>query len=119
MKLHVRDLFWLVLVCALTCALLVRNRHVPLESPHGEALLLVLHTMNNEIQQAEGQLALHGAWWHDTDTRTWTVKRPFGPGLIDSTHWFHITYLVDGREAGSWIVDTDNGSVQSSESEQP
>ena len=45
-------------------------------------------------------------WWFDTDERRWTVTRPFGPGGVDSTHWFTVTYLIGTTESLSWQVDT-------------
>lgn len=61
--------------------------------PHAEALELVFKTMQKP--------AFDGGkddWWHDTKERTWVVKRPFGPGVIDSTHMFNVSYRIDGKE---------------------
>ena len=35
---------------------------------------------------------------HDVKDRTWTVRRPFHPGIIDSTHMFNVGYRIDGKE---------------------
>ena len=44
--------------------------------------------------------------WFDTEERRWTVVRPFGPGLVDSTHWFTVTFSIEATEKLSWQVDT-------------
>jgi hypothetical protein len=82
------------------------------ESPHGQALSLVLSTQQKAIRDMEkqaGSLRLVGkedSWWFDTSRRTWTVARPFAPGMIDSTHMFTVRYAIDGNEVGAWSVDT-------------
>lgn len=47
-----------------------------------------------------------GRWRFNTDERRWSVTRPFGPGGVDSTQWFTVTYLVGETENLSWQVDT-------------
>ena len=82
------------------------------ESPHGQAISLVLTTQQKAIREMEKQAgSLHmvgreDSWWFDTTRRTWSVVRPFGPGIIDSTHMFTVRYAIDGNEAGAWSVDT-------------
>ena len=51
-------------------------------------------------------------WWHDVKRRGWTVQRPFGPGVIDSTHWFNVTYQIDGKPVAKWFVDTRKREVR-------
>lgn len=86
--------------------------------PHCEALSLVWKTQKDRINEIElkhagkeqekrkEKVSASERWWFDTDERRWTVARPFGPGGIDSTHWFTVTYLVGGTESVSWQVDT-------------
>ena len=50
-------------------------------------------------------------WNVDTLEREFRVKRPIGPGDNDSTPWFNVTYLIEGREVASWFVDTRAKSV--------
>jgi hypothetical protein len=91
--------------------------------PHCEALSLVWKTQQHQIKELElkhaaseqkkrkEHIGTEGRWWFDTDDRHWTVARPFGPGFIDSTHWFTVTYLVGGSEMLSWEVDTHKQKV--------
>jgi hypothetical protein len=86
--------------------------------PHCEALSLVWKTQgevikNFELKHAIAEQRKHkeyveadGRWWFDTDERRWSVARPFGPGGIDSTQWFTVTYLVGETESLSWQVNT-------------
>lgn len=86
--------------------------------PHCGALSLVWKTQEEEIKKLELKHAIaqqrkqkehveaDDRWWFDTDERRWTVTRPFGPGGVDSTHWFTVTYLVGTTESLSWQVDT-------------
>ena len=87
----------------------------PGNSPHADALGLVLNTQADEIRKAEAPGRIDGTgdelWWHDTKERTWVVKRPFSPGSIDSTHLFVVTYRIEGKDAAEWLVDTRKGSV--------
>jgi hypothetical protein len=79
-------------------------------TPHAEALALVLRARGSDVRAAEspGPVGRPGAagWWHDTKERTWVVRRPFAPGVIDSTHLFDVSYRIDGKEAAAWMVDT-------------
>ena len=54
----------------------------------------------------------------DTIERTWRVKRPFGPGYLNSTHWFDVRYEIGGKQVGHWLVDTEKRTV-SSEADKP
>ena len=47
----------------------------------------------------------------DTKERTWSVRRPFYPGVYDSTHLFDVSYRIDGKEVAAWFVDTRTGKV--------
>lgn len=78
-------------------------------SPHAEALALVLRTQQAAIRMAEAHRAKQ--WNVDTLEREFRVKRPIGPGDNDSTRWFNVTYLIEGREVASWFVDTRIKSV--------
>ena len=86
--------------------------------PHCEALSLVWKTQQNEIKALELKHAVteqkrtkeyvsaEERWWFDTDDRRWGILRPFGPGGVDSTHWFIVTYVVGKDKKLSWQVDT-------------
>ena len=76
-------------------------------SPHAAALQLVIQTQADRIRAVDP-----GDWWTDVKEREWVVKRPFGPGDIDSTHWFNVTYRIDGHDVASWFVDTRSGKVE-------
>ena len=78
----------------------------PEGSPHAAALALVFREAAGKIRDVDKE-----NWWHDTKERTWTVRRPFGPGVIDSTHMFQVAYQIDGRMAAAWDVDTRKGTV--------
>ena len=94
------------------------------ESPHGQAIALVLATQQKAIREMEkkaGTLRMVGhedSWWFDTTPRTWSAVRPFGPGIIDSTHMFTVRYAIDGNEAGAWSVDTRGQKVTPAAPEQ-
>ena len=77
------------------------------ESPHAQAIRLVTELRVDEIQRLDDA----PDWWHDTKERVWSVKRPFGPGGIDSTHYFLVTYSIDGTVVGRWSVNTRSGQV--------
>ena len=78
----------------------------PEGSPHAAALALVFREAAAKIQEVDRE-----NWWHDTKERTWTVRRPFGPGVIDSRHMFQVAYRIDGKAAAAWDVDTNKGTV--------
>ena len=71
---------------------------------------LVANTQRDEIRAADRRVA-NADWWVDALDREWIVKRPFGPGLFDSTHWFYVSYKVNGRVLMSWFVDLAKGTV--------
>jgi len=88
--------------------------------PHNDALLLVWRTQQEAIRKLELQHASAAQkkqkeyvsaaerWWFDTDNRQWKVSRDVSPGVLDSTHWFSVSYVIDGNTVGSWFV----GQVQ-------
>ena len=75
-------------------------------SPHADALALVLETQTDVIAKVDTE-----NWWHDTKERSWTVVRPFGPGIINSTQMFNVFYKIDGKAVASWSVDTGKKTV--------
>jgi hypothetical protein len=76
-------------------------------SPHAEALRLVFAKCSDRIRAVDRE-----NWWHDVKSREWTAKRLFSPGVIDSTHMFDVSYRIDGKVVGSWLVDTRAGTVK-------
>jgi hypothetical protein len=74
----------------------------PGDSPHAQAIGLVMRTRADEIRQLDNAQR----WWHDTQDRSWSAKRPVGPGVVDSTHYFEVNYAIDGKIVGSWSVNT-------------
>jgi len=91
--------------------------------PHNEALLMVWRTQQDAICKLElghavseqkkqkEYVASAERWWFDTEGRQWRVKRPFDPGFIDSTHWFFVDYVIEGKTVASWSVDTRKKTV--------
>jgi hypothetical protein len=79
-------------------------------NPILEAINLVASTQQDEIKAADEKVS-ESDWWSDTLDREWIVKRPFGPGIFDSTHWFYVSYKVNGRILMSWFVDLNKGTV--------
>jgi len=94
-------------------------------SPHSIALGLVFRTQQPLIARLEsdyfrscgaddrkGYKALADSyWWHDIQDRQWSVRRPFYPGLFDSTHWLLVTYSMSGKWLATWSVDTRKDTV--------
>ncbi len=78
-----------------------RSTEGHVESPHADALEVVFSTQMKQIAAADKE-----KWWHDTKERQWLVKRPFAPGVFDTTNTFIVTYKIDGTEVASWDVDT-------------
>ena len=77
------------------------------QSPHAQAINLVMQTQSDAIRKADPE-----NWWHDTKQREWMAKRTISPGIIDSTHLFEVTYSIDGSIAASWLVDIGAKSIQ-------
>ena len=86
-------------------------------SPQSDAITLVIEKQQKEIAQAELEYFKENGvdWWrgeieqyrwHDTITRSWSVTRPFAPGIMDSTHLFYVVYSINGKAVGWWSVDT-------------
>jgi hypothetical protein len=75
----------------------------------GEALQLVLETQQEKIRSVDNP----ADWWHDTRERSWSVKRPVEPGVLDTTHTFTVSYRIDGVTVASWQVDTKAGTAVS------
>lgn len=75
--------------------------------PHLEAINLVVKTQFATIRKID-----KGDWWFDTLKREWSVRRPFGPGSIDSRHLFIVTYKIDEKEMISWQVDIRKRTVE-------
>jgi hypothetical protein len=94
-------------VLAYTLGAQGRNDGKVERSPHAAALELVFRTQQARIREVDGE-----DWWQDVKERQWVVKRPFAPGVIDSTHWFNVSYRIDGRDVATWCVDTAKGQVQ-------
>jgi len=80
-------------------------------SPHAAALELIFASQQSAIAEVD-----RGNRWHDVQERQWLVKRPFYPGVIDSTHLFEVDYRIDGKVVASWLVDTRKKSVTRGES---
>ena len=76
-------------------------------SPHAAALELVFKTQAARIRAVDTE-----NWWHDVKERTWSVRRPFSPGYIDSTYMFEVSYRIDGNVAAAWLVDTRKKTVE-------
>jgi hypothetical protein len=89
------------------------NEKKPDKSPHADAVELVIRTQADEIRKLEntGRGGGGDSWWHDTMERTWIVKRPFAPGMIDSTCLFEVTYRIDSKDVSTWSVDTRKGTA--------
>lgn len=66
------------------------------------ALRIVLDTQQDKLRTIDNP----DSWWHDTKERSWSVKRPAEPGILDTTHTFTVTYKIDGVAVVSWRVDT-------------
>lgn len=101
----------LVIVVALVAALALgaqaqRGEKVQ-ASPHAEAIQLVIKTQQGRIREVDQE-----NWDHDVKDRAWAVRRPFHPGIIDSTRLFNVSYRIDGKEVAAWLVDTNKGTVQ-------
>ena len=66
------------------------------------AIELVLSTRQADVLAVDSA----DSWWHDTKERSWTAKRPFEPGVLDTTHTFVVSYSIDGVVVATWDVDT-------------
>ncbi|GAB3361917.1 hypothetical protein [Lysobacter tyrosinilyticus] len=95
----------LLILAGFSCSSLAAD--VPDESPHAAAIRLVMTSRSAEVRK----LDQNPDWWHDTKERAWSAKRPFGPGIVDSTHYFQVSYSIDGQVVGTWSVNTRTGQV--------
>lgn len=77
------------------------------ENPFVEAINLVATTQRSTIRSID-----KGDWLTDSAKREWIVQRPFGPGIIDSTHLLQVTYVVDGKQLAAWLVDLKSKKAQ-------
>ncbi len=77
------------------------------EAPHFNAIRLVMESRAAEVLSVDPA----DQWWHDTKARTWSARRPVGPGVIDSTNWIEVTYSIDGQVVRTWNVNTKTGQV--------
>lgn len=101
----------ILFISAITLAFANSDGHSKTEySPHSTALSLIFSTQQNVIRSVDKE-----NWWHDVEDRTWVVKRPFYPGLIDSTHMFSVLYLIHGKEVAKWNVNTETNQVNREE----
>ncbi len=100
-----------------------KSKGESVKSPHAEAISLVMEGQREEITKAElkhfkekGTDWFRGGaehyWWHDTIQRSWYAGRPFAPGVIDSTHFFLVSYSIGGTEIARWSVDTRKRTAQ-------
>lgn len=71
------------------------------------ALKIVLDTQQAKLQELDSP----DSWWHDTKERTWSVRRPFELGVLDTTHTFVVSYSIDGATVAFWQVDTRAGTT--------
>ena len=72
------------------------------ESPHLQAISLVMELRASEIEGFEDS----DEKWHDVQDRTWSVRRPVHPGVLDTTHYFEVSYSIGGRAVATWKVNT-------------
>jgi hypothetical protein len=85
-------------------------------SSQSDAIALVIKKGQKDIGDAEAEYFKQngvGTWqgdpkqyhWFDTLGRSWTAWRPVAPGIVDSTHWFKVTYAINGAAVASWSID--------------
>jgi hypothetical protein len=79
------------------------------ESPQAEAIRLVIAQRGDEIRSLDDP----EAWWFDTKERSWSARRPFGPGTLDSRHYFQVSFAIDGQVVRTWSVNTRTRQVGS------
>ena len=96
---------------ALSCFLILSaSPAVAKDSPEvapTTAVRIVLDTQQDKLRTVDSP----DSWWHDTKERSWSVKRPVEPGILDTTHSFTVTYKIDGIAVASWQVDTRAGTA--------
>lgn len=79
----------------------------PQQSSPTTAIRIVVTTQQAKIRAVDNP----DSWWHDTKVRTWLVKRPVEPGVLDTTHLFIVTYKINGAVVASWRVNTNKGTA--------
>ena len=107
MKFRVLLAFLVVAAAAFTLGAQGQRGEKEKPSPHAEAIQLVIKHQQARIREVDKE-----NWEHDVKERTWIVRRPFHPGVIDSTHMFNVVYRIDGKDVAAWFVDTRKGTVQ-------
>jgi len=102
----IKSLAILVLGLLLGVALAQGNA-APAEAPHFKAIRLVMEQRAAELNSVDPK----NDWWHDTKRRTWTTRRPFEPGVFDTTNSIQVTYSVEDEVLANWNVNTRTGQV--------
>jgi len=97
----------LALACLLAFMAYSALSAAPPEFTPATAIRIVLDTQQDKIRAVDSP----DSWWHDTRERTWSVKRPVGPGVLDTTHTFTVAYSIDGAAVAGWNVDTRAGTA--------
>ena len=77
------------------------------EAPQSAAIRLVMAQRADELRRFDPPEAA----MFDTKVRTWTARRPFGPGILDSRHYLEVTYAIDDVVVARWQVNTRRGLV--------
>ena len=91
---------------AIVATLVARAASETTQSPHAIALKLVVESQSDQLRLLD---PAHSDL--DTLARDWSVVRPIAPGVVDSTHWFTVTYSIDGKVKASWNVNTRTGEI--------
>jgi len=101
-----RTLAGIVLAICVAVAFPASGAIWPDTSP-ASAIQIVLQTQSTKIRAVDNPQN----WSLDTKERTWSVKRPVGPGVLDTTHTFIVIYKIDGATVASWQVDSRAGTA--------
>lgn len=76
-------------------------------APHARAVVLAMvHEATRQVQVAPAIA--------DCRSATWTVVRPFAPGMVDSTGWLHVRMCREGSPCRELFVDVWEGQVSES-----
>ena len=97
----------ITLACLLVIAALPAFAQDSPETSPSTAIQVVLDTQQDKLRAVDSP----DSWWHDAKERSWSVKRPVEPGILDTTHTFSVTYRIDGAMVASWQVDTRSGTA--------
>jgi hypothetical protein len=76
-------------------------------SAHSEALYLVLTSQREELKTIDPDSESQ-----EMKTRSWSVFRPAGGGVLDAANTFTVTLSIDGIPVASWYVNTGEGTVE-------